>query len=94
MPGQWIEYQSQAGQAIPYGEQELVPITRWLRLKLPGLPGGLIWNRPAAVVVREPDGSQRVLPVRDLTRLIQVALLGLGLGAAALWLQAGKKRAD
>ena len=50
-------------------------------LRFPGLRGGLVWNRPAGVIVDE-NGESITVPTRDVTRLVQWSLLALGAGAA------------
>ena len=56
--------------------------TRAWRVRLPF--GGLVWNRPAAVIVQQ-EGAERRLPIHDVTRRCQVALLAAGL----VWLLIG-----
>jgi hypothetical protein len=51
----------------------------------PGNSGGVIWNRPASILVEEPDGNEIVLPVIDVTR----RLLWMILGTAAVFAVAG-----
>jgi len=48
-----------------------------LQLRLPVASGGLIWNRPVAVLVRTADGQDRILPIRDVTRTAMLVLAGL-----------------
>jgi hypothetical protein len=87
MPGPIFKIQSSVGEPIPAGDLQLIPIARSLRVGFPGLKGGLIWNRPLAVVARAKDGTQTVYPIRDVTRLVQLALLGAGLALAlGAWL--------
>jgi hypothetical protein len=38
-------------------------------LRLPGKAGGLVWNRPAAVLVQSADGSEEIIRIKDFTRL-------------------------
>jgi hypothetical protein len=38
-----------------------------------------VWNRPFAVEVRTADGDTWSLPVPDITRQAQIALLAMGL---------------
>ena len=49
------------------------------QVRFPGNLGGIIWNRPSSIVVRSADGEEEVLPVRDVTRQTQFALLAGGL---------------
>ncbi len=59
----------------------VTPQSQALVVRLPR--GGLVWNRPTAVLV-EQDGRVRRIPIVDVTRILQVGLLGLaGLTASA-----------
>ncbi|MBI5879043.1 MAG: hypothetical protein HZB53_15455 [Chloroflexi bacterium] len=69
-----IAYETHVSEPILAAGRQLVVQSRALRLELPPF-GGLIWNRPSAVRVRDA-GGERVLPVHDLTRLMQLALFG------------------
>jgi hypothetical protein len=83
----WITLESRAGEAVQAGARRLTPLSSVVRLQIPGWHGGLVWNRPAAVLVREPDGQETLLPVRDTTRLAQLLILGAGLlGGWLIWL--------
>jgi hypothetical protein len=79
-----IETDIKSGEPIHVGDLELTPQTRVLRIKIPGYPAGIIWNRPKAVIVRTSDGQENILPVRDVTRIVIWAILAGGLlGAIA-----------
>ena len=72
---------------------QLIPLAQSVRIGLPGLPAGLIWNRPTAVIVQDDMGEQQVLPIQDVTRNLQLLLLGLGLvGSLMIWLVFGRGR--
>jgi hypothetical protein len=92
--GPWLASETQAGQSYKVGDYRVTPMARATRIRIPGTNAGLVWNRPASVVAEYPDGETVVLPVRDYTRIIQVALLGAALGAAAAWLLAGAGKRD
>ncbi len=38
--------------------------------------GGLIWNRPSSILARTRDGQEFVIPVKNVTRQVQIALFG------------------
>ncbi len=44
--------------------------------------GGLVWNRPTAVIVQTAEGAEQTLAVRDVTRLAQILVLALGIAGA------------
>ena len=84
MPGPWIESQSTAGGAIPYGDLELVPIARWLRLNLAATGAGLA-IRPVSQALQEyPEMAAHLARAHDLAAPDggTVQMLGL-LGYAA-----------
>src|SRR6266516_5507061 len=63
----------------------VTPQSRALVVSLP--KGGLVWNRPTAVLV-EQDGQTRRIPIVDVTRILQVGLLGVAVltpSASLLW---------
>ena len=66
---------------IMSGDAEVVVRSRAMHILLPFAHGGFIWNRPVSVSVRRPGVPEQTLPVRDVTRLLQLALLALGVGA-------------
>jgi hypothetical protein len=87
MADRFIQVENNAGKPRLAGTSVITPIARSLTIRLPGLQGGLIWNRPVSVVVTDKDGQEQVLPVRDVTRLAQLFLFGLALaGSLAFWL--------
>lgn len=49
--------------------------------------GGVIWNRPAAVLVKDDNGNEEILMVQDVTRALQARILLFGLvGSILIWL--------
>jgi hypothetical protein len=59
-----------------------VTVTPWSRaLVIHGPKGGLVWNRPTAVLV-ERDGQMRRVPIVDVTRMLQLGLVGVALVTA------------
>ena len=58
----------------------VTPESRVLTVRLPC--GGLVWNRPSAVIV-EQDGRVERFPIIDVTRLVLAVLWACGL---ATWL--------
>ena len=88
MTAKLIEIDTKLGEPVRVGENIINPVARVVRVQLPitGIHGGLIWNRPLAVVVKTPGGGEHVLPVRDETRIAQLLWLGAGLlGAMFIW---------
>jgi hypothetical protein len=86
MPRELLENRIIAGDPIRIGRNQVVPLTRLIRVHLFGLRGGLVWNRPHAVKIIGEDGTERMLPIHDITRRSQILLLGAGLiGSLLIW---------
>jgi hypothetical protein len=79
-----IEREIRTGEAQHVGDFEITPQTNVFMIKLRGRHGGLIWNRPKAVIVRTIDGEETLLPVQDVTRNILWGMLAGGLVGAML----------
>jgi hypothetical protein len=65
---------------VTVGEVTVTARARVLVVRLP--QGGLVWNRSTAVTVQRA-GAKRRVPVVDVTRLLQLALLALAAAIAA-----------
>jgi hypothetical protein len=76
-------FEIRLGEKVTHGERVLIPLSRSLRLRMPGHAGGLVWNRPFGIVVRE-GASSRLVRVVDATRWIQMSLLAAGIAGAVL----------
>ena len=82
-----IQTETKAGEPIQAGRVRAIPFSRVVRIQIPGLAGGVIWNRPTSVVVIDQDGEEQVFPVQDVTRQGQIAILAAGLlGSLLIWL--------
>lgn len=87
MLGRFFQVETRAGDPIPVGDMTIVPLAKSYQVRFPGKVGGVIWNRPASVVVQTAPGQEYVLPIRDVTRQAQIALIGSSLLAGLLaWL--------
>jgi hypothetical protein len=93
MPGGLIRFSTLSSQPIAVGDLKITVRSRALQVRFPGASGGLIWNRPIAVSVYKPDGRIEHLPVRDVTRLVQVLLVA-GLVCSLFLLNARRKRSS
>jgi hypothetical protein len=71
-----FSYETTIGDPVFVGSTRLIPFAQALRIRLPFINGGFVWNRPATVLVTRPDGEEQVLRVPDITRRVQLALLG------------------
>lgn len=64
---------------VRIGSQKVTVISKALTLRVPGIPVGLVWNRPAAVRVQTEGAGEATLPVSDETRRLQILLLAAGI---------------
>jgi hypothetical protein len=86
MTNKMLDYETRAGEPIIFGRWMIIPFARPLRIQAPRSLVGLIWNRPSSVTVISAGGQEQVLPVPDVTRQIQIALLGAGIiGSILIW---------
>ena len=72
--GEIINWQTVSGEAVTVGDVTVVPQSQALTLRW-GRYGGLVWNRPAAILVERGDQTERI-PIVDFTRAAQLGLLG------------------
>ncbi len=87
-----LSIETKSGQPVQYKGATLTPFSQSWRLQIPGLPGGLIWNRPVSVLVTTADSEEQIVPVVDVTRQALWALLGAGLLAWAVYWMIKKLR--
>ena len=71
-------FETHEGKPITVGDQKITVISKALKLQIPDLPIGIVWNRPAAVRVQTEGAGEVTLPVVDETRQTQILLLALG----------------
>ncbi len=87
-----IQYEIQRGYTVSHGDMHVTPLAKTFTIPIPAILGGLVWNRPYAVEVRMDGGEAWTLPVQDVTRQAQIALLVMGLiGVLLIGLVARKK---
>jgi hypothetical protein len=67
----------------------VTPQARALMVRLP--KAGLVWNRPTALLV-EQDGQARRIRIVDVTRILQVGLLGVAVLTASASLLGFRRR--
>ena len=73
---QRFQRQTISGEQIKVGDTIVTPQAQSVTLRWPY--GGLLWNRPAAVLVEQDDQTTRI-PIIDVTRILVWGFLGLGL---------------
>jgi hypothetical protein len=74
-----LRIETLTSQPIKVKDTQLRVRSQIVKLRLPVISGGFIWNRPVAVLVRRPNGQDQILSVPDLTRTTVLALLVLSL---------------
>jgi len=82
--------ENRIGEPVKFGDRQMIPISQVLRIQPPMLNLGLVWNRPASIVVRQADGSEQVLPVIDVTRRYQWSIFAAGIVFSAFFWAVGR----
>ena len=77
MTNSLLRIETLTSQPLRVNDAQLRVRSQVVQLRLPLVNGGLIWNRPVAVLVDLPDGQERILPVPDPTRSVVLALISL-----------------
>lgn len=72
-----IQWQTVSGRPVPVGDVTVTPQSQALVIRWPY--GGIVWNRPVAILVEHGGQTERV-PIVDVTRIVQLALLGFSVG--------------
>ena len=76
-----LERHTVVGRPVTVGDVTVTPQARVSIVRLP--IGTFVWNRPTAILVQR-DARVEQIPIRDLTRLLQLGLLGCGLVASLI----------
>jgi hypothetical protein len=71
-----FQVQTVSGQPVTVDSITVTPQSQALIVRLP--IGGFAWNRPTAILV-ERDGTAKRFPIVDITRILQLWLLGFSL---------------
>ena len=67
-------------------EAQIYVRSQVVQLMFPAFNGGLIWNRPVAVAVRNLNGQEKIVPVLDITRIVLFTLAGLSFTSIFIFL--------
>jgi hypothetical protein len=73
---QMIGWQTVTGRPVTRGDFTVTPQSQALTIRWPN--GGLVWNRPVAILVERGQQTERI-PIVDITRVLQWGLLGFSL---------------
>ncbi len=71
-----FQRQTRSGDPVKAGDVTVTPQSEAISLRWPY--GGLVWNRPVAVLVEKGGQTERI-PIVDVTRVAQLGLLGLSM---------------
>jgi len=83
-----FQWETLTGEPIIVGDTTVTPNSHVLSIRLPF--GGLVWNRPAAVVV-ERNGQTERIAILDVTRLAVWSILALSVAVTLLAWLAGRR---
>ena len=71
-----FQVQTVSGQPVTVESVTVTPQSQALIVRLP--IGGFVWNRPTAILVERDETAKR-FPIVDITRVLQLWLLGFSL---------------
>ena len=69
-----VQWQKASGQSVVVHDLTLTPQSQVLSIRFPW--GTFVWHRPTSILVKR-NGRVEQLPIVDLTRVIQLGLVGL-----------------
>jgi len=75
-------------------DAQVFVLSQVVKLKLPFVNGGLIWNRPVAIRIRTADGREKIAPIADVTRTVMFTLAGLCFTAMLALMVLRRKRSE
>jgi hypothetical protein len=89
-----ISVETKIGSPIYAGRFKIIPFSKVLYIRFPIIHGGLIWNRPASILVTAEDEQEQLYPIPDTTRIALWSLLTLGIFGTLLfsWIGLRKER--
>jgi hypothetical protein len=79
-----LRIETLTGQPIKIKDTQVRVRSQVVQLRFPFIHGGLLWNRPVAVLARTTDGQDQILPIRDITRAAVLVLLVISLAGTFL----------
>lgn len=84
-----LQWQTVLGDRVVVGDVSITPQSQALVIRAPF--GGLVWNRPVAILVQRGEQADRI-PIVDVTRVAQLILLSISLAFSILALLARRRR--
>jgi uncharacterized spore protein YtfJ len=71
-----FQLETLAGEPIQLDNARLIPFSQALHVRLPGIWGGVLWERPVSILVIKNDGEEEIIPIQDVSRYAIIAILG------------------
>ena len=93
MPTSLFRIETLTGEPVKIRDRQVRVRSQVVQIRFPFIHGGLIWNRPVAVLTRTADGQDQILPVRDVTRIAVLTLLMFSLAGTFLLMLFRRKNA-
>jgi len=85
-----VSWQTMWGEEVIVGDITVTPQSKALVMHAPF--GGLVWNRPVAVLVERGERTERI-PIVDVTRIVELGLLALSVVfTVVIFILSAKKR--
>ena len=84
----FVQFRTSSGETVKKGDVTVTPISQALIVNFPY--GGFVWNRPLAIEVDDGETTKRI-PILDVTRIVQLSLIGFGFIFVILTLLFGRK---
>jgi hypothetical protein len=84
-----FQLQTVTGHPVQAGDITVTPQSQALIVRVPF--GALVWRRPTAILVERAGRSFRI-PIVDVTRAIQLALLGVSAYMFSVMIQSSRRK--
>lgn len=83
-----------SGEPLQANGLTITPVSRALTVQVPGMKGGLVWNRPAGIRVNPTGlpGNETFIPILDTTRILVWGIAAIGLAGAFALMISRRKR--
>jgi len=89
-----LRIETLTGPAITIQDTQVHLRSQIVQLRFSRINGGVIWNRPVAVVVRTLEGKEKIVPIPDPTRYAMLTLSGLCFIGMLLLISLKRKQAE
>lgn len=75
----YFRIETVAGDPIQLDNAQLITFSQALHVRIPGLWGGVLWERPVSILVIQNDGEEEIIPIQDVSRYVIIAIFGVSL---------------